>query len=147
MVKLRKSLVAKEKALGTRITYTDLLVLAIAQLLKDQPIVNSSLIGDEIKCWESINVGVAVALEEGLIVPVVKDADKKSLVEISKTIKSLAQKAREGKLMPDEVTGGTFTLTNIGALGAGYRFDTIIINQPESAILETGKASPVGQGN
>jgi len=137
MVKLRKSLVAKEKDLGTRITYTDLLVLAIAQLLKDQPIVNSSLIDDEIKRWESINVGVAVALEEGLIVPVVKDADKKSLVEISKTIKSLAQKAREGKLTPDEVTGGTFTLTNIGALGAGYRFETFIINQPESAILGT----------
>jgi len=137
MVKLRKSLVAKEKDLGTRITYTDLLVLAIAQLLKDQPIVNSSLIDDEIKRWESINVGIAVALEEGLIVPVVKDADKKSLVEISKTIKSLAQKAREGKLTPDEVTGGTFTLTNIGALGAGYRFETFIINQPESAILGT----------
>ena len=138
MVKLRKSLVAKEKDLGTRITYTDLLVLAIAQLLKDQPIVNSSLIDDEIKRWESINVGVAVALEEGLIVPVVKDADKKSLVEISKTIKSLAQKAREGKLMPDEVTGGTFTITNLGALGGGYRFETVIINQPEAAILGTG---------
>ncbi|GAI79330.1 unnamed protein product, partial [marine sediment metagenome] len=94
IVKLRKSLVAQEEALGTRITYTDLLVLAIAQLLKDQPIVNSSLIDNEIKLWESINIGVAVALEEGLIVPVVKDADKKSLVEISKTIKSLAQKAR-----------------------------------------------------
>jgi len=137
MVKLRKSLVAKEEALGTRITYTDLLVLAIAQLLKDQPLVNSSLIDNEIKCWESINIGVAVALEEGLIVPVVKDAGKKSLVEISKTIKSLAQKARDGKLMPDDVTGGTFTLTNIGALGAGYRFETFIINQPESAILGT----------
>lgn len=137
IVKLRKSLVAQEEALGTRITYTDLLVLAIAQLLKDQPIVNSSLIDNEIKLWESINIGVAVALEEGLIVPVVKDADKKSLVEISKTIKSLAQKAREGKLLPDDVTGGTFTLTNIGALGAGYRFETFIINQPESAILGT----------
>lgn len=137
IVKLRKSLVAQEEALGTRITYTDLLVLAIAQLLKDQPIVNSSLIDNEIKLWESINIGVAVALEEGLIVPVVKDADKKSLVEISKTIKSLAQKARDGKLLPDDVTGGTFTLTNIGALGAGYRFETFIINQPESAILGT----------
>jgi pyruvate dehydrogenase complex dihydrolipoamide acetyltransferase long form len=137
MVKLRKSLVAREKELGTRITYTDLLVLTIAKVLKDHPIVNSSLIDDEIKRWESVNVGVAVALEDGLIVPVVKDADKKSLVEISKTVKSLAQKAREGKLTPEEVTGGTFTLTNIGALGAGYRFDTVVINQPESAILGT----------
>jgi len=138
MVKLRQSLVKKEEALGTRITYTDLFVLATAKLLKDYPIVNSSLIDNEIKVWENINIGVATALEEGLIVPVVRDADKKSLVEISKTVRSLVQKAREGKLTPDEVTGGTFTITNLGALGGGYRFETIIINQPEAAILGTG---------
>ncbi|GAJ18027.1 unnamed protein product, partial [marine sediment metagenome] len=100
--------------------------------------VNSSLIDNEIKIWESINIGVAVALEEGLIVPVVKDADKKSLAEISKTVRELAGKAIEGKLVPDEVTGGTFTLTNLGAAGTGWRFETAIINQPESAILGTG---------
>lgn len=138
MVKLRQSLVKKEEALGTRITYTDLFVLATAKLLKDYPIVNSSLIDNEIKVWENINIGVATALEEGLIVPVVRDADKKSLVEISKTVRSLVQKARDGKLTPDEVTGGTFTITNLGALGGGYRFETIIINQPEAAILGTG---------
>jgi pyruvate dehydrogenase E2 component (dihydrolipoamide acetyltransferase) len=138
MVKLRQSLVAKEKALGTRITYTDLFVLVAARLLKEHPIVNASLIDNEIKVWENINIGVATALEEGLIVPVVKDADKKSLVEISKAVRSLVQKAREGKLLPDEVTGGTFTITNLGALGGGYRFETVIINQPEAAILGTG---------
>jgi pyruvate dehydrogenase E2 component (dihydrolipoamide acetyltransferase)/2-oxoglutarate dehydrogenase E2 component (dihydrolipoamide succinyltransferase) len=138
MVKLRQSLVAKEKALGTRITYTDLFVFVAARLLKELPIVNASLIDNEIKIWENINIGVATALEEGLIVPVVKDADKKSLVEISKTVRSLVQKAREGNLMPDEVTGGTFTITNLGALGGGYRFETVIINQPEAAILGTG---------
>jgi len=138
MVKLRQSLVSQEEALGTRITYTDLFVLVAARLLKEHPIVNASLIDNEIKIWENINIGVATALEDGLIVPVVKDADKKSLVEISKTVRSLVQRAREGKLIPDEVSGGTFTVTNLGALGGGYRFETVIINQPESAILGTG---------
>ena len=138
MVKLRKDLVDQESVLGTRITYTDLLVFALAQALKENPIVNSSLIDNEIKVWEDINIGVAVALEEGLIVPVVKAADKKSLKEISQTVKTLAEKAREGKLVAEEITGGTFTLSNLGAVGAGYRFETVIINQPESAILGTG---------
>jgi len=79
-----------------------------------------------------------VALDEGLIVPVVRNADQKSLVEISQTVRTLAEKAREGKLTPEEVTGGTFTLTNLGALGAGWTFETAIINQPESAILRVG---------
>jgi pyruvate dehydrogenase E2 component (dihydrolipoamide acetyltransferase)/2-oxoglutarate dehydrogenase E2 component (dihydrolipoamide succinyltransferase) len=138
MVKLRQNLLSQEEALGTRITYTDLFVFVTAKLLREHPVVNASLIDNEIKIWENINIGVATALEEGLIVPVVKDADKKSLVEISKTVRSLVQKAREGKLTPDEVTGGTFTITNLGALGGGYRFETVIINQPESAILGTG---------
>lgn len=138
VVKLRETLVSQAEAVGARITYTDIFVLAIAKLLKDNPIINSSLIDNEIKLWENINVGVAVALEEGLIVPVVKDADKKSLVEISQTIRTLGEKAREGKLVPDNVTGGTFTITNLGTLGGGYRFETAIINQPESAILGTG---------
>ena len=138
VVKLRETLVSQAEAIGARITYTDIFVLAIAKLLKDNPIINSSLIDNEIKLWENINIGVAVALEEGLIVPVVKDAGKKSLVEISQTIRTLGEKAREGKLVPDDVTGGTFTITNPGALGGGYRFETAIINQPESAILGTG---------
>jgi pyruvate dehydrogenase E2 component (dihydrolipoamide acetyltransferase)/2-oxoglutarate dehydrogenase E2 component (dihydrolipoamide succinyltransferase) len=138
VVKLRESLVDRAEAIAARITYTDIFVFVIAKLLRDHPIINSSLIDNEIKLWEDINIGVAVALEEGLIVPVVKDADKKSLVEIDRTIRALADKARSGKLIPEEVTGGTFTITNLGALGTGYRFETIIINQPESAILGTG---------
>lgn len=138
VVKLRETLVGKAEVIGARITYTDIFVLALAKLLKDNPIVNSSLMDNEIKLWENINIGVAVALEEGLIVPVIKDADKKSMVEINQTIKALAKKAREGKLMPGDATGGTFTITNLGALGGGYRFETPIINQPESAILGTG---------
>ncbi len=138
LVKLRQDLVEQESTLGSRITYTDLLVLAVARALKEHPVINSSLIDNEVKIWEDINIGVAVALEEGLIVPVVAAADQKSLKEISQTVKALASRAREGKLQPDDISGGTFTLSNLGAVGAGYRFETVIINQPESAILGTG---------
>jgi pyruvate dehydrogenase E2 component (dihydrolipoamide acetyltransferase) len=138
LIKWRDDLLAREDTIGARITYTDIFVFAAAQVLKEKPMVNSSLIGNEIKVWEDINIGVAVALEEGLIVPVVKNADQKSIVEISQSVRTLVEKAREGKLVPDDVTGGTFTITNLGAAGAGYRFETAIINQPETAILGTG---------
>lgn len=138
MVRLRQSLLAQEEAIGTRITYTDLLVFAVAKVLKDYPIINSSLVGNEIRIWEDINISVAVALDDGLIVPVIKNADKKSLFEISQSVKMLAKKARERTLALEEIQGGTFTITNLGAKGGGYRFETVIINQPESAILGTG---------
>jgi pyruvate dehydrogenase E2 component (dihydrolipoamide acetyltransferase) len=141
LVKAREKLVAQEKKLGARITYTDLMVAAVAKLLKDYPLVNASLIDNEIIQWEDVNVSVAVALDEGLIVPVVKNADRKSLVEISKEVRSLAKRAREGALAPEDVQGGTFTITNLGAVGGGYRFETVIINQPEAAILGVGGIS------
>jgi pyruvate dehydrogenase E2 component (dihydrolipoamide acetyltransferase)/2-oxoglutarate dehydrogenase E2 component (dihydrolipoamide succinyltransferase) len=138
LVKLREAFLNKEKVIGVRITYTEILVYAIARALRDHPDINVSLIENEIKVWEDINIGVAVALsKEGLIVPVVKQADKKSLVEISQEVKSLVERARGGKILPDEVTGGTFTLTSIGAIGVSY-YQTPVINQPESAILGTG---------
>ncbi len=138
MVRLRNNLVAQESTLGTRITYTDILVFAIARILRNHPKINASIVGKEIKVWEDINIGVAAALEDGLIVPVVKHADQKSLAEISKEIKALVEKARENKLSGDEISGGTFTLTNLGTLGSGWTFETAIINQPESAILRAG---------
>lgn len=138
MVKLRQSLLRQEETIGTRITYTDILVFMVAKVLKEYPIINSSVIDNEIKIWEDINIAVATAVEDGLIVPVIKNADGKSLIEISQAVKTLAKKARERTLASEEVEGGTFTLTNLGALGGGYRFDTVIINQPESAILGTG---------
>ena len=138
MVKLRNDFLSQKNVIGARITYTDIFVFVIARVLRDHPIINSSIIDNEIKVWEDINVGVAVALDEGLIVPVVRNADQKSLVEISQTVKALTEKARERKLTPDDVTGGTFTLTNLGALGGGWTFETAIINQPESAILRVG---------
>ncbi|MGB6837567.1 MAG: dihydrolipoamide acetyltransferase family protein [Dehalococcoidia bacterium] len=145
VIKLRNALIDQEETIGARITYTDILVLAIAKALKDNPIINSSVVGDEIKIWEDINIGVAVALEEGLegglIVPVVRNADQKSLIEINREIGSLVEKARTRRLMPDDVSGGTFTLTNLGAFGGGWGFGTPIISQPQSAILGTGSIS------
>jgi len=138
LIQFRKALLNREKALGINVTYTEILVYAIARALKDHLDINVSLIENEIKVWEDINIGVAVALgKEGLLVPVVKEADKKSLIEISRELKSLVEKARGGKILPDEVTGGTFTLTSIGAVGVSD-YQTPVINQPESAILGTG---------
>ncbi|MBN2099424.1 MAG: 2-oxo acid dehydrogenase subunit E2 [Dehalococcoidia bacterium] len=142
LIKLRNTLLEQEKSLGTRISYTDIFVFIVARALKDNPIINSSLMENEIKVWEDINVAVAVALEAGLegglIVPVVRNADRKPLPEISREVKSLVDKARAGKLMPDDVSGGTFTITNLGTVGGGWSFLTPIINQPQSAILGTG---------
>lgn len=145
VIALRDSLIEREEVAGVRITYTDILVLALAAALKDHPIINSSVMGDEIKIWEDINIGVAVALEEGLegglIVPVVRSVGQKSLVDISREIASLVEKARTRRLMPDDVSGGTFTLTNLGAFGGGWGFGTPIVSQPQSAILATGAIS------
>ena len=145
LMQFRKALLNREKVIGVSITYTEILVYAIARALKDHPDINVSMIESEIKVWEDINIGVAVALgKEGLLVPVVKQADKKSLIEISREVKSLVEKARGGKILPDEVTGGTFTLTSIGAVGVSD-YQTPVINQPESAILGIGpiKDEPV----
>lgn len=138
LVKARNELVKREADLGVRISYTDILIVAAARALLDNPIVNSSIINNELVTWEDINIGMAVALEEGLIVPVIRDADKKSLIEISREASSLADKARSGALLPDDVAAGTFTITNLGAFGGGWGFGTPIINQPQSAILGTG---------
>ncbi|MGW8321852.1 MAG: 2-oxo acid dehydrogenase subunit E2, partial [Thermodesulfobacteriota bacterium] len=111
--------------------------------LKAVPVMNASLIDGKVVIWEDVHVGVAVALqvsefESGLIVPVVKNADRKSLGEINQAIASVVAKAREGNILPDDVTGSTFTLTNTGTFGNMWAHGTPIINQPESAILQTG---------
>ena len=138
LVRLKENLVNKEKSVGVRLTYIDILVFVIAKALKDHPTINCSLMENEVKIWKDINIGVAVALGgEGLIVPVVKNADAKSLIEISQIVKLLVEKAQSGKLVPDDVTGGTFTLTTLGRGGVSY-FQTPILNQPEAAILGVG---------
>jgi pyruvate dehydrogenase E2 component (dihydrolipoamide acetyltransferase)/2-oxoglutarate dehydrogenase E2 component (dihydrolipoamide succinyltransferase) len=138
LIQFRKALLNREKTIGVNISYTEILVYMIARALKDHPDINVSLVENEIKVWEDINIGVAVALgKQGLLVPVVKHADKKSLIEISHEVKRLVEKAREGKILPEEVTGGTFTLTSIGAVGVSD-YQTPVINPPESAIFGAG---------
>jgi pyruvate dehydrogenase E2 component (dihydrolipoamide acetyltransferase) len=128
-------------------SYTELLVKAIASALKTHPLLNSTLTEDEkIKVYEDINVGVAVATAQGLVVPVIHNADSKSIEEIASELRELAEKAREGKLAKEDVAGGTFTITNLGMYGVDLF--TPIINPPEAAILGVGKAvdKPVVEG-
>ena len=119
------------------LTYTDLLVKAVARALRRHPVLNSTLIGDEIHLLEPIHIGIAVALDDGLIVPVLRDADRRTVREIAQEARRLAQAARDGSLSVDEVTGSTFTITNLGSYGIdGF---TPIINSPEVAILGVGR--------
>jgi len=137
MVGLRRSLLPKfEERWGVSPTYTDIIVKAVAMALKEHPILNSTLEGDKIKVYEDINIGVAVSLEEGLIVPVIRNVDKKSLAEVSLELRELAEKARRHSLSPRDYTGGTFTVTNLGMFGV-HTFQPII-NPPETAILGVG---------
>jgi len=126
-----------------KISINDFLVFIVAKVLSEQPNINCSLVGEEIVYHKDINIGVAVALEEGLIVPVIKNANKKSLSILSKEIKKLIKLAREKKLMPDDYKGGIFTVSNLGMYGI-EQF-TAIINPPEAAILAVGavKRAPV----
>ncbi|MHB1049874.1 MAG: 2-oxoglutarate dehydrogenase, E2 component, dihydrolipoamide succinyltransferase [Bacteroidota bacterium] len=144
IVKFReKNKGAFEKREGFNLTYTPFFLDAVVKALKDFPLLNSSVDGDSIIIRKDINLGVAVALENGLIVPVIKNAEQKSLAGLARSLNDLATRARNKKLMPDEVTGGTFTVTNPGGFGNLYGFP--IINQPQVAILGVGaiKKRPV----
>lgn len=121
-----------------KVSVTDLLVKAVARSLVKYPRVNVMLSGDAIKVFKEVNIGVAIAISGGLVVPVVKNADKKSLEEVSAEVKDFAKRARRNKLDPAEMSGGTFTITNLGGYGSVDYF-TPIINQPESAILGVGR--------
>ena len=133
---IRKAKKEEYEKKGAKITYMAFITKAAAEALKAVPIINSSINGTDILYKKHINIGLAVALDWGLIVPVIKDADKKSLFEISKAIVDLAGRARDKKLSPDDVQGGTFTITNPGVFGA--LFGMPIINQPQVAILGVG---------
>jgi len=124
-----------------RITINDFLVFTVAKVLSEQPNINCSLLGEEIVYHKDINIGVAVALEEGLIVLVVKNADKKNLPVLSKETKKLIKLARERKLLPEDYNGGTFTISNLGMYGIDNF--TAIINSPEAAILAVGAVKRV----
>jgi len=120
-----------------KVSFTSFLVKAVASTLKQFPSVNCSLKEDKIIIKRYYHIGVAVDTEEGLIVPVVKDADKKNLSQISQDIARLVSRAKEGTLSPDDVRGGTFTISNAGMYGS--LFFTPIINQPQAAILGVGR--------
>ncbi|HEY8295357.1 MAG TPA: dihydrolipoamide acetyltransferase family protein [Micrococcaceae bacterium] len=124
---------------GIKVSVTDLLVRACAVTLRTHPQVNSSWAGDKILAHRRINIGVAVALDEGLIVPVVAGADAKSLDQIAAETRSLAEKARSGTLTLQEFSGGTFTVSNLGMFGIDNF--TAVINPPEAAILAVGAAT------
>ncbi len=116
-----------------RISINDFIILSVAKTLEQQPYINATFTDDGLIIRKHINIGIAVALPEGLIVPVIKDANLLSLKEISETARTLSVKAKEGKLLPEEYSGGTFTISNLGMMGVTSF--TPIINQPESAIL------------
>lgn len=121
---------------GTKLSFLPFFALAAVEALKTHPTVNSSVEGDQITYHGSENLGVAVDTERGLLVPVIKNAGDLNIAGLSRRIADLAERTRTNKVSPDELAGGTFTLTNTGSRGA--LFDTPIINQPNVAILGTG---------
>ena len=143
VIRFREKLLGKADETGVRVTYTDILVYVIARVLKKVRVVNASLIDDQIRIWDDINIGVAVAFDRGeydsgLLVPVVRNADRKSISEIGKEIRELGEKVRSGDISADDLSGGTFTISNTGMFRKHWAISTPIINQPESGILQTG---------
>ena len=128
---------------GFKLTYMPFIIHALVRALKDFPLVNSSLEGDKVIVKKYINIGIAVALENGLIVPVIKRADEKNLVGLARAVYGLSTRTRTKKLLPEEVQNGTFSITNYGVFG--NLIGTPIINQPQVAILGVGaiKKHPV----
>jgi 2-oxoglutarate dehydrogenase E2 component (dihydrolipoamide succinyltransferase) len=127
---------AYEERNGVRLTYMPFILKATVDALKDWPVLNASIDGDSVVYHKDINLGVAVALDWGLIVPVIHHADEKNLLGLARSVNDLADRARAKKLKVDEVQGGTFTITNPGVFGS--LFGTPIINQPQVAILGVG---------
>jgi len=132
----REAKKAEYERTGLKLTYLAFIVKAVADALVAFPVLNSSIDGDNIVYKKDINLGIAVALDWGLIVPVVKQANGKSVRELSRAIADLADRARAKQLKPEDVQGGTFTITNPGTFGA--QFGMPIINQPQVAILGIG---------
>jgi pyruvate dehydrogenase E2 component (dihydrolipoamide acetyltransferase) len=136
---MREDLNARLRGEQASISMTAVLVKACAAALKEHPLLNSYFRADQILVMPQINVGVAVAIEEGLIVPVVRDADQKSLFQIGQEVQSLSRRARTGTLQPQDVVDGTFTLSNLGMFGVDHF--TAIINPPQVAILAAGRVA------
>ena len=125
---------------GVKVSPNDLIIKAVAAALRKHPWVNASWTGDAIRFHDQVHIGVAVAVDEGLITPVVRDADRKGVAEIATEVRELAGRAREKKLKPEEYTGSTFSLSNLGMFG--IEEFTAVINPPEAAILAVGAIAP-----
>jgi pyruvate dehydrogenase E2 component (dihydrolipoamide acetyltransferase) len=125
-----------EQQYGLRISLNDMIARAVAVALRRQPRLNATLVEQEVRLHDSVNMGIAVNLDEGLIVPVIFHADQKDLGQIAREGRDLAEKARAGRLQLDEISDGTFTITNLGT--AGIELFTPIINPPQVAILGVG---------
>jgi 2-oxoglutarate dehydrogenase E2 component (dihydrolipoamide succinyltransferase) len=137
IAKLRNRVKARfEEQYGTKLTYLPFILRAAIAALKARPLVNASIVGDDVVFHKEVNLGIAVALDWGLIVPVIRRADDLSLVGLARAANDLASRARAKKLLPDEVAGGTFTVTNHGSFGS--LFATPVINQPQVAIMGVG---------
>jgi len=134
--KLRQQRRAEYEQAGVKLTYMAFIARVLVEALHRHPILNASIDGDNVVYKKDINLGIAVALDDGLIVPVIKNADEKNLLGLSRAIADVAERARTKHLSPDEVHGGTFTITNPGQFGA--QFGMPIINQPQVAILGVG---------
>ncbi|MED4592889.1 MULTISPECIES: dihydrolipoamide acetyltransferase family protein [Bacillus] len=130
-----------------KLTLTDFVAKAVVLSLLEHPAMNSQYQNDRVETFEYVHLGIAAALDHGLAVPVIRHAEKLSLIELAKSIKSYGKKAREGRLLHDEIEGSTFTITNLGAYGVEHF--TPILNPPETGILGVGKADhmPVYHGN
>ncbi|WP_231512819.1 pyruvate dehydrogenase complex dihydrolipoamide acetyltransferase [Aureispira sp. CCB-QB1] len=124
----------------TKISFNDFVVKATAKALKDHKNINASWLGDKIRYYNYVNMGVAVAIDEGLVVPVVRNADTKALSQIATEIRDLAGKAKDRKLTPEQMSGNTFTISNLGMFGIDEF--TAIINSPDACILAVGAINP-----
>jgi len=138
---LRKKFAPEYEKKGVKLTLTPFVLKAVAATLKAHPIFNSSLdeVANEIILKEYVHLGIAVDTDQGLMVPVIRDVDKKSMLDLAKELEALAAKARDRKISADEMKGGTFTISNQGAIG-GAHF-TPIVNLPEVAILGLGRGA------
>jgi len=139
-MKLRARINERFKEQGVKVSPNDLVIKAVAAALRKHPWVNAAWTGDAIRFHDYVHVGVAVAVDEGLITPVIKDADRKGVAEIAAEVRELAGRAREKKLKPDEYTGSTFSISNLGMFG--IEEFTAVINPPEAAILAVGAIGP-----
>ena len=136
VAQIREAKKAEYERAGAKLTYLSFIIKAAVDSLRAMPVLNASIDGDNIVYHKEVNIGIAVALDWGLIVPVIKNADERNLLGLSRAVADLANRARNKQLKPDEVAGGTFTITNPGTFGA--QFGMPIINQPQVAILGVG---------